>query len=102
MPEEQQKTGEEDEQVLFASEGTLFQFDDQDSKTWRERGRGELRVNKAHSGAHPQHPPCLLDCFQLQPLCTNQYQAIHAVSWHVPVAVSCFMTSVSLYGSKFG
>lgn len=58
MPEEQQKTGEEDEQVLFASEGTLFQFDDQDSKTWRERGRGELRVNKAHSGAESQHVPC--------------------------------------------
>ena len=60
MAEEQQKTGEEDEQVLFASEGTLFQFDDQDSKTWRERGRGELRVNKAHSGAQTQHLPCLL------------------------------------------
>lgn len=65
MPEEQQKTGEEDEQVLFASEGTLFQFDDQDSKTWRERGRGELRVNKAHSGAQTQHPPCLLMDFNL-------------------------------------
>ena len=60
MPEEQQKTGEEDEQVLFASEGTLFQFDDQGSKTWRERGRGELRVNKAHNGAASQHTPCLL------------------------------------------
>ncbi|KAL3133297.1 hypothetical protein ABBQ38_007177 [Trebouxia sp. C0009 RCD-2024] len=50
MPEEQQKTGEEDEHVVFASEGTLFQFDEQDTKMWRERGRGELRVNKAHSG----------------------------------------------------
>lgn len=51
LPEEQQKTGEEDEHVVFASEGTLFQFDEQDTKTWRERGRGELRVNKARSGA---------------------------------------------------
>ena len=54
LPEEQQKTGEEDENVLYASEGTLFQFDDQDTKTWRERGRGELRVNKGHNGGCTQ------------------------------------------------
>lgn len=59
MPEEQQKTGEEDEHVVFASEGTLFQFDEQDTKMWRERGRGELRVNKAHSGVHT--PPAAYD-----------------------------------------
>lgn len=70
MPEEQQKTGEEDEQVLFASEGTLFQFDDQDSKTWRERGRGELRVNKAHSGAQPQLL-CHSSLFVLQSVLCN-------------------------------
>ncbi|KAL3133298.1 hypothetical protein ABBQ38_007177 [Trebouxia sp. C0009 RCD-2024] len=56
MPEEQQKTGEEDEHVVFASEGTLFQFDEQDTKMWRERGRGELRVNKAHSGVRKETP----------------------------------------------
>ena len=80
MPEEQQKTGEEDEQVLFASEGTLFQFDDQDSKTWRERGRGELRVNKAHSGALTRHLPSLLvsfGLFMLQLGCTHQFQPAH-------------------------
>ena len=46
-------TGEEGETVLYEAEGTLFQFDDQDTKTWRERGRGELRVNKAPSGQSP-------------------------------------------------
>ncbi|KAL0054625.1 hypothetical protein WJX82_000112 [Trebouxia sp. C0006] len=43
-------TGEEGETVLYDAEGTLFQFDDQETKTWRERGRGELRVNKAPNG----------------------------------------------------
>ncbi|KAL0036042.1 hypothetical protein WJX77_012250 [Trebouxia sp. C0004] len=43
-------TGEEGETVLYNAEGTLFQFDDQKTKTWRERGRGELRVNKAPNG----------------------------------------------------
>ena len=51
LPQEQERhTGEEGETVLYEAEGTLFQFDDQDTKTWRERGRGELRVNKAPSG----------------------------------------------------
>ena len=49
LPEEQQKTGEEDENVLYASEGTLFQFVEE-SKSWKERGRGELRVNKGRNG----------------------------------------------------
>lgn len=49
-------TGEEGETVLYEADGTLFQFDDQDTKTWREKGRGELRVNKAPSGLFcPQH-----------------------------------------------
>lgn len=51
MPADQAAaTGEEGETVLYEAEGTLFQFDDQDTKTWREKGRGELRVNKAPSG----------------------------------------------------
>ena len=51
LPQEQERhTGEEGETVLYEAEGTLFQFDDQDTKTWRERGQGELRVNKAPSG----------------------------------------------------
>ena len=79
MPEEQQKTGEEDEHVLYAAEGTLFQFDDQDSKTWRERGRGELRVNKAHSGNSACTHTCrsfvvrqLLACFSRHSPCTQR------------------------------
>ena len=48
-------TGEEGETVLYEADGTLFQFHE-DTKTWRERGRGELRVNKAPSG---QSVPCV-------------------------------------------
>lgn len=51
LPQEQERhTGEEGETVLYEAEGTLFQFDDQDTKQWRERGRGDLRVNKAPNG----------------------------------------------------
>lgn len=37
-------TGEEEEQVVTAMDGTLFEFDTPESK-WRERGKGELRIN---------------------------------------------------------
>jgi hypothetical protein len=37
-------TGEESERTVFSSEGALFEFDPP-SKQWRERGRGEVRVN---------------------------------------------------------
>jgi len=54
--EQEPHTGEEGETVLYDAEGTLFQFDEQDTKTWRERGRGELRVNKASNGKSCEQP----------------------------------------------
>ncbi len=59
-------TGEEGETVLYDAEGTLFQFDDQETKTWRERGRGELRVNKAPNGGSSCSPVCLPACLALR------------------------------------
>ncbi len=58
-------TGEEGETVLYDAEGTLFQFDDQETKTWRERGRGELRVNKAPNGGSSCCPVCSPACLAL-------------------------------------
>jgi len=51
--------------VLYDAEGTLFQFDDQETKTWRERGRGELRVNKAPNGGSSRSPVILPACLAL-------------------------------------
>lgn len=48
LPLQDAKTGEEDEQAVFTAQGTLFEFDA--GKTWRERGRGELRVNVPKQG----------------------------------------------------
>ena len=45
------KTGEEDEHAVFSAQSTLFEFDA--SKTWRERGRGEMRVNVSKLGGGP-------------------------------------------------
>ena len=48
LPEEQKTvTGEEAEHSVFTSEGTLFQLE---GGSWKERGRGEMRVNVAPSG----------------------------------------------------
>ena len=41
-PELETVTGEEDEQNVWSGEGTLYEFD----QTWKERGKGELRINK--------------------------------------------------------
>ena len=41
-------TGEEDEATEFQHDGVLYGFD---PAGWKERGRGELRVNIAPSGA---------------------------------------------------
>jgi Ran-binding protein 3 len=47
-------TGEEGERNVFSAEGILFEWDEQ--KRWRERGRGEVRVNVggAQGGAQAQ------------------------------------------------
>uniref|UniRef100_A0A7S1T254 RanBD1 domain-containing protein n=1 Tax=Tetraselmis chuii TaxID=63592 RepID=A0A7S1T254_9CHLO len=48
LSDEKQVTGEEEEAKGFAAEATLYEFDD--NKTWKERGKGEMRVNLAASG----------------------------------------------------
>ena len=42
-------TGEEEEESLFKTDGTLFEFF-RGAQGWRERGRGELRLNKSTAG----------------------------------------------------
>lgn len=45
LPEQvARETGEESESTLFSGNGVLFEWSDA-SKQWRERGRGEVRVN---------------------------------------------------------
>lgn len=48
LANEKPATGEEGEDVLFKSDATLYEFGP--DKAWRERGRGELRVNGAPGG----------------------------------------------------
>lgn len=49
LPAEQPvTTGEEGEKTVFAGEAALFEYDA--NRQWKERGRGELRVNVAPSG----------------------------------------------------
>ena len=43
-------TGEEEEESVFKTEGTLFEFF-KDGQGWRERGRGELRRAQCHAQA---------------------------------------------------
>ena len=43
-PETETVTGEEDETQLWAGEGTLYEFTPPQS--WKERGKGEMRINK--------------------------------------------------------
>lgn len=42
-PEVPVATGEENEQTVFSSQGVLFEYDS--NKQWKERGRGEVKVN---------------------------------------------------------
>lgn len=44
-PELETKTGEEDEAVLWSGEGSLYEFDA--AKAWKERGKGDLKINRA-------------------------------------------------------
>ncbi|KAF6263158.1 hypothetical protein COO60DRAFT_1698932 [Scenedesmus sp. NREL 46B-D3] len=43
LSEVPKQTGEEEEEVLYAADGTLFEF--VNGKEWRERGKGDLRLN---------------------------------------------------------
>ena len=52
LQEEDVKTGEEEEECIFASEGALYEFVTEEGKgsTWKERGRGEMRINLGKNG----------------------------------------------------
>lgn len=52
LQEEDVKTGEEEEECIFASEGALYEFVAEEGKgsTWKERGRGEMRINLGKNG----------------------------------------------------
>lgn len=41
--------GEEEETCVWHGEGALFEF----AEGWRERGRGDMRVNAGRGGAEP-------------------------------------------------
>ena len=43
-PELETVTGEEDEKTLWSGEGSLYEFDA--ARSWKERGKGELRINR--------------------------------------------------------
>jgi len=49
MKEIEQQTGEEDEDIMFKTDGALYEYvsTEEDGKApgWRERGRGEFRIN---------------------------------------------------------
>ncbi len=44
-PETQTVTGEEEEDTRWSGEGSLYEFSAE--RTWKERGKGELKINRA-------------------------------------------------------
>eukprot|EP01091_Cochliopodium_minus_P016760 TRINITY_DN6378_c0_g1_i1.p1 TRINITY_DN6378_c0_g1~~TRINITY_DN6378_c0_g1_i1.p1 ORF type:complete len:495 (+),score=216.26 TRINITY_DN6378_c0_g1_i1:61-1545(+) len=53
MTEEQIKTGEEDEEKLFAERSKLFVLvGEGENKSWKERGVGRLTINKSKDGSN--------------------------------------------------
>lgn len=49
LPEQEARTGEEEEKVLFTADGSLYEFDSVTGR-WRERGKGEFKVNASDKG----------------------------------------------------
>ncbi|KAF5843167.1 hypothetical protein DUNSADRAFT_1594 [Dunaliella salina] len=49
LPEQEKKTGEEEERQLYAADGSLYEFDTA-SNRWKERGRGDFKVNASEAG----------------------------------------------------
>jgi Ran-binding protein 3 len=52
LQEEAAATGEEDEECIFTTEGALYEFLTEEGKapSWKERGRGEMRLNLSKTG----------------------------------------------------
>ena len=52
LQEEAVTTGEEDEECIFTTEGALYEFVTEEGKapSWKERGRGEMRLNLGKTG----------------------------------------------------
>lgn len=52
LQEEAVTTGEEDEECIFTTEGALYEFVMEEGKapSWKERGRGEMRLNLGKAG----------------------------------------------------
>jgi Ran-binding protein 3 len=52
LQQEDVTTGEEDEEVLFTTDGALYEFVTEEGKapSWKERGRGEMRLNRGKDG----------------------------------------------------
>jgi Ran-binding protein 3 len=52
LQQEDVTTGEEDEDVLFTTDGALYEFVTEEGKapSWKERGRGEMRLNRGKDG----------------------------------------------------
>ena len=52
LQQQEVTSGEEDEECIFTTDGALYEFVTEDDKapTWKERGRGELRLNLTKDG----------------------------------------------------
>lgn len=53
LQQENVTTGEEDEEVVFTTDGALYEFVTEEGKehgAWKERGRGEMRLNRGKDG----------------------------------------------------
>ena len=52
LQQEDVTTGEEDEECIFTTEGALYEFVTEEEKApaWKERGRGEMRLNLGKNG----------------------------------------------------
>ena len=69
LQEEDVKTGEEEEECIFASEGALYEFVAEEGKgsTWKERGRGEMRINLGKNGGAHERVHLLNDVGRAHP-----------------------------------
>ena len=95
--EEDVVTGEEGERTVWTGDGTLFQFE---GGSWRERGRGQARVNVAATGA--PYPPTSSPP-EGSPFCSSANTQVPPTSLPACVAIallsSSFDTSQGTYSA---